>query len=115
LRRDRASDEFVHRPRLPDEQVRVNALDGRADGGRERGGVRSRRADDDLHHCLRRLAVGDIELRARLVVEALVADVADDADDLARRQRSVVLVVEEDVLADLVVEEISIDGMCGVY
>ena len=74
-----AEDDVVYRPHVFHHQRRIGLPDGAADGGDQLIG-RQVRADDDVHRTDARR--GDVELGRWRPVQAVVAHVANDADDL---------------------------------
>ena len=81
LELQRVEDDVVHRPHVFHHQRRIGLPDGAADGGDQLIG-RQVRADDDVHRVHPHHGRRHIDLGRCRPVQAVVAHVADDADDL---------------------------------
>jgi hypothetical protein len=74
----------VHGAYVIDRLIRIKRVDRRYNGAGQ--GIRFVNAPDDKRHTiLRALPVGPVYLRARIGIEAVVADVAHDPDDFQPR------------------------------
>jgi hypothetical protein len=108
-----AGDDFGHRVDVVERLVGVDLADGGADGGGYGGWVAGG-FDHHSHTILGALSVGPIDLRARVAVQAFVANMSRDADDFSPRHsgddRNAEALAEralvaEDLAGDAVIED----------
>ena len=106
LFRDRGAEDFLQRLDRPDGLIFVDRIDGRAQRASQSGG-RTGRAQDDVERAERILRVGLVGLARGLLVDSVLFDVGDDADDLAP---GVGAVCDQDAFADRVLVREKLPG-----